>query len=536
MASCYGQRVICMIFFKKPFLAGCPQGVLHFLRYTLLLVGLGISQWVLAQAISSSAIYRNDQVGVRAAFAADWNIITSREQAPDVLKPNFPLNKGSNESPLFIGLHANEQLFIRLLSETFFDDLEAYGEILAQGISSQGMEITGVRLATDESAMQLDYYHPQLGLRFRERVALLPDSQVIRMAAWTSRSSWDAFDSDVEQAFAAVQLHNAFNAGGEWVTVWAELGAHLNPDSIAAVTLTASAQAMPMAQACADPTSTMLWRVQSPALAANGSELYLFGSIHMGKPEFYPLADEIESIFDQTDYLVFEVDPNTATDPAVIVSMQTRGMLPQGQSLSDVVSPKVMTDFRRVMGELGLPAENFMSMQPWFLTLMLTGLQMNALGYLPQYGLESYFLSQKPDNAEILELESIQEQIGFLQQLNAESYLAYTLKSFATGNAEIESLINAWQCADKEPLTNILFADFEYESISASDRADMEALMEALYTRRNVDMAETIAGYADAESGTYFVVVGSAHLLGEDSVISHLRDAGFEVTPVTVSP
>lgn len=536
MAPSSMKRVICMIFFTKLLLSGVNRVVAARVRYLLVLVALGMTQWVLAQAISSSAIYRNDQVGVRAAFAADWNIITSREQAPDVLKPNFPPDKGPNESPLFIGLHANEQLFIRLLSETFFDDLEAYGEILAQGINSQGMEISGVRLANDESAMQLDYFHPQLGLRFRERVALLPDSQVIRMAAWTSRSSWDAFAGDVEEAFAAVQLHDAFNANGEWATIWADLESRLNPDSIAGVTLSAAARAMPAPQACTDPTSSMLWRVQSPALEANGSELYLFGSIHVGKPDFYPLADEVENIFDQADYLVFEVDPNTATDPAVIVSMQTRGMLPQGQSLSDVVSPEVMTDFRRVMGELGLPAENFMSMQPWFLTLMLTGLQMNALGYLPQYGLESYFLAQKPANAEILELESIQEQIGFLQQLNAESYLAYTLKSFATGNDEIEALINAWQCADKEPLTNILFADFADESLSASDRADMEALMEALYTRRNVDMAETIAGYAEAESGIYFVVVGSAHLLGDDSVITHLREAGFEISPVVVTP
>jgi len=494
------------------------------------------AETILAQAISTSAIYRNDAIGVRGAFAPDWDIITSREQAPDVLKPNFPANKGPNDSPLFIGLHANEQLFLRLLSETFFDDLEAYGRIMVQGIVSQGMEVTGARLSADESALQLDYFHPQLGLRFRERVALLPDSQVVRMAAWTSRSAWDSFENSVEDAFADIELNNAINAGAGWQPVWQDLESRLAGDSISGITLSNAPVSVAQAQSCSDSTSSMLWRVQSPGLAASGSELYLFGSIHVGKPDFYPLPEEIESIYRDADYVVFEVDPNTATDPAVIVSMQSRGMLPQGQTLSDVVSPDVLADFRRVMGNMGLPAENFMSMQPWFLTLMLTGLQMNALGYLPQYGLESYFISRKPARADILELESIQEQIGFLQQLNAEPYLAYTLKSFDTANDEIESLINAWKCADKEPLTEMLFADFEDQALSAAERADMEALMDALYTRRNIDMANTIEAFADGDSGRYFVVVGSAHLLGDDSVISHLRAAGFDVSPVQLAP
>ena len=520
---------------RFPMSFSLPRHTLHLL--TLLVICLaGHSQWASAQAISTSAIYRNEFVGVRGAFTDRWNIITSREQAPDVLKPNFPPDKGPNESPLFIGLHENEQLFLRLLSETFFDDLEAYGQILAQGITSQGMEITSIRLSTDDSAMQLDYFHPQLGLRFQERVALLPDSQVIRMAAWTSRSGWEAFADVVDAAFADVELRDAINADSGWQPVWENLDSRLNEASLEGVTLSRAQERGSVTQSCPDPTASMLWQVESPALAGKGTELYLFGSIHVGKPDFYPLPEKIEAIYRDSDYVVFEVDPNTATDPAVIVSMQTRGMLPQGQTLEDVVAPEIIRDFRRIMGDVGLPAENFMGMQPWFLTLMLTGLQMNALGYQPQYGLESYFLSQKPESAEILELESIQEQIGFLQQLNAESYLAYTLKSFDTGTSEIESLVSAWQCADKESLTEMLFADFAEETLSDSDRIDMEALMEALYTNRNIDMAETIGSFAEAAPGQYFVVVGSAHLLGEDSVITHLREAGFEISPVTLSP
>jgi len=64
----------------------------------------------------------------------------------------------------------------------------------------------------------------------------------------------------------------------------------------------------------------------------------------------------------------------------------------------------------------------------------------------------------------------------------------------------------------------------------------MEALMGSLYTRRNIDMADKIADYASAQQGTYFVVIGSAHLLGEGSVVELLREKRFQVTPVSLSP
>jgi len=82
----------------------------------------------------------------------------------------------------------------------------------------------------------------------------------------------------------------------------------------------------------------------------------------------------------------------------------------------------------------------------------------------------------------------------------------------------------------------MLFAEFESAELTTAEQADMEALMGSLYTRRNIDMADKIADYAYAQQGIYFVVIGSAHLLGEDSVVELLREKSFQVTPVSLSP
>jgi len=50
----------------------------------------------------------------------------------------------------------------------------------------------------------------------------------------------------------------------------------------------------------------LLWRATSPA----GQSIYLFGSIHVGNAELYPLPDFIMDAFHRSDYLAVEFNLN----------------------------------------------------------------------------------------------------------------------------------------------------------------------------------------------------------------------------------
>ena len=57
-----------------------------------------------------------------------------------------------------------------------------------------------------------------------------------------------------------------------------------------------------------------------------------------------------------------------------------------------------------------------------------------------------------------------------------------------------------------------------------------EAYMEALNDNRNYGMAEEITKFLESgEDQTYFVIVGSLHLILEPHVISILEEEGYEV-------
>ncbi len=295
-----------------------------------------------------------------------------------------------------------------------------------------------------------------------------------------------------------------------------------------------AAQSAPAGAVCADPGSSLLWTVTGGDLDSRGITLHLFGSIHLGKPDFYPLHPKIESTFRAADTLVFEIDPQAAADPQVALRMQLRGMLPAGQTLTDVVSPEALDNLKGVLARFGIPLGNFMTLKPWMLTLLLANVQASSLGYSAEQGLESYFISQKAPETVIAELETIEQQVDMLDSLDPEMLLSHSLQDFDDSAAEMEELIGAWRCADREALADNLFGELETleDAADPTERAALEVLYDKLYTDRNVVMADGIERFVADGSGSWFVVVGSAHLLGAGSVVELLQQRGFTVTPV----
>jgi uncharacterized protein YbaP (TraB family) len=288
---------------------------------------------------------------------------------------------------------------------------------------------------------------------------------------------------------------------------------------------------------CEDPGQSMLWRVESAGLQEKGITIHLFGSIHVGKPGFYPLPGQIESLVAAADNLVFEVNPETAADPQFALQMSLRGILPQGQSIDQVVSPETLRNLELVLRDMGLPLENFRNFKPWMIALLLTNLQAGSLGFDPRYGLESYLMTRKTADTRILELETLQQQLDMLETLDPELFLGYSLEEYSSSAVVMHDMVEAWLCGEKETLADIMFsAETLLADAETEDQAGLTRIFDKLFTERNLTMANGIEAFAQSGSGSYFVVVGSGHLLGEGSVVALLQQRGYEVIPVRLVP
>jgi len=266
-----------------------------------------------------------------------------------------------------------------------------------------------------------------------------------------------------------------------------------------------------------------LWKASSPT-----TEVYLFGSIHLGKPEWYPLAKEIEAAFDRSKYLVVEAD-ESKLDPVKLQQLALEnGIYVPPDSLSKHTSPETMKALGALCEKLGLPGASLEQMQPWLLSLTLSSLSLVKLGYSPDLGIDRHFLKAAKDKKEILELESMEYQIKLLAGLSEElqtKFLELTVEEAADAKERMEKIVGAWSKGDAALLEDEML---KKRAAKSPAQAEFQA---KLIDERNVAMAKKIGEYLKTKE-VHFVVVGSAHLIGEKGIVHLLEKDGFKVEQV----
>jgi uncharacterized protein YbaP (TraB family) len=261
-----------------------------------------------------------------------------------------------------------------------------------------------------------------------------------------------------------------------------------------------------------------LWKVQS-----NTTTVYLLGSVHFMKKEFYPLNRRIEDAFDRSAVLVVEanVDDVSKLD---IQGLMEKAFYPSDDTLEKHVSTETYGRVKKAFEEFGIPAWLMDKQKPWFLALTLESLTLVKLGFDPGYGIDVHFLSEATGKKKIKELESIDYQINLLSGFSdtqQEAFLLSTLKDLSSYKKEVDKLLGAWVSGDTGGVESIL------KESTVGDKG-MASVYDKLLYERNRNMVSKIEGYLKTGE-THFVVVGAAHLLGEKGIINLLRQMGYRI-------
>jgi len=260
-----------------------------------------------------------------------------------------------------------------------------------------------------------------------------------------------------------------------------------------------------------------LWKVQSKT-----GTVYVLGSIHFLKKEFYPLNKKIEDAFEKSNVLAVEANINDVGKIDIQKLIET-AFYPENDSLEKHVSGETYEIIKKEFGELGLPIEFINKQKPWLLALTLTSLELVKLGYDPTYGIDMHFLS-KASKKKIMELESIDYQINLLSGFSdrdQEIFLLYTIKDLKMLGQEADELMNAWRSGNTKGIESII-------SKSITEDRRMSPIYEKLIYERNRHMASRIEEFLKTKE-TYFVIVGAGHLVGNKGIIVILKRKGYHV-------
>ena len=260
-----------------------------------------------------------------------------------------------------------------------------------------------------------------------------------------------------------------------------------------------------------------LWRATK-----DGRSLYLYGTLHVGKPVWRKLGPLTTAALKASDVLALEVDPN---DPALIQAMaDTR----PPQPLPDELQQRLTRAFERAC----LATEALATLHPVLQATTLTVMEARWLGMDSTYAMEQVLSAQiRQQGRKVVALESAVTQIQALvpdDEAEARVLLDQSLQQLEDQSARrvLEKLGAAWEAGDLDALE-----DYERWCECGASEAD-KAFLRKLTDERNPPMADGIESQ-HRQGKRVFAAVGALHMTGPQSLPRLLQERGFRVERIT---
>ncbi|MBC8385046.1 MAG: TraB/GumN family protein [Candidatus Cloacimonetes bacterium] len=264
-----------------------------------------------------------------------------------------------------------------------------------------------------------------------------------------------------------------------------------------------------------------LWEIEK-----GDTKVYLMGSIHLMKPEVYPLTSIIEEAFEESDVLIVEVDATKLDMNSVQKMIMEKGSFQDETTLKSVLSDEHYKKLSEEFAASGvMTIEMLDKSKPWYVLLNLGVIRIMKLGMDANLGIDLHFLNKAKENKEIIELETADFQIKLLSGLEDDVQLNLLEESIDDPKETadiIGKIIKAWQFGDTESIDELIVE-------RVKKVPELNSFYEKMFLERNITMTGKILEFIQKQDGkTYFVVVGAGHYVGEDGILNLLEKKGYK--------
>ncbi|MGI9270147.1 MAG: TraB/GumN family protein [Woeseiaceae bacterium] len=275
--------------------------------------------------------------------------------------------------------------------------------------------------------------------------------------------------------------------------------------------------------AFADDEPAMLWVAQG-----NQNSVYLLGSIHLLRPEDHPLPSAIDLVYDDADVLVMELDMDDLDYVDVMVAFRELGVLEDEVRLKDLLGEELHAQASAAAQATDIPLDLLDQSEPWLAAMTVQELLAMRVGFSGELGIEQYLTEKaRADGKPIMGLETVAEQLGFLDGLAMDAQNQWLVHSLVDGlriEMIVDQLVEAWRDGD----VGYLERELLHEAKMSPE------LHDAILVQRNQNWIDRIVAYLDDDED-YLVVVGAAHLVGDDGIVKLLSDRDVSVSQLGIS-
>jgi uncharacterized protein YbaP (TraB family) len=279
------------------------------------------------------------------------------------------------------------------------------------------------------------------------------------------------------------------------------------------------------AQAQAPATRGFMWEVRKGSQSA-----LLIGTIHVGRPEFYPFPAPQLARLEAIDAIVLEAD---VTDAArAIAATQKYAVYGQTEAGLETRLPAELRGRIEVIAKRdGLDPTPLWRMKPWMLATVLALFEAAQAGYMPALSVEAYLSRLARESGKpIGELEGIDLQFELFEGASWNTQVAFldeAVKAIENKSArrEINRITQAWETGDRAALERL------YAEMRAQTSVGARFTVDTVLLSRHPAMVQRIQSMM-ADGKRYAFAVGSLHMAGPQGLVELLRARGYTVTPL----
>ena len=262
-------------------------------------------------------------------------------------------------------------------------------------------------------------------------------------------------------------------------------------------------------------------------VSGGGHTMHLFGTMHVGLAEFYPLEPRIRAAVAAAPILALEIDP--LADPAsMLTAIRTHAMLaPDAKGYQDQ-APAARKRIEKALVQAGIDPVAVARFKPWLVATTLALAEYAGMGYRADQSVDMHLAQMaRAANVKVIALETVEGQLGMFDSLNTDEqwrFLDESIGLIESGRQkkEVRDIVEAWSRADKAGLDAIALRAENDMSVSG------RFIQNVMLDQRNVPLADKLAALLARENHAV-AAVGVLHLLGAKSIPALLRAKGLTV-------
>lgn len=261
-----------------------------------------------------------------------------------------------------------------------------------------------------------------------------------------------------------------------------------------------------------------VWKIEG-----HGHTIYLAGTIHLLRLSDYPLPKGFDTAYQKSSTLVFETDLQALKSPLQTQKLIASLQLAQNDHLLHYLTPKTQQRLKQYCIKNKIELEQLTSFKASFVALTLTLTELSKKG-VSQTGVDEFYNSKAlKDKKQIIGLETADQQIQFLSQMGEgfeDELIQQTLNDLKEISQLFNKMIVTWKKGDLKQLETFFITPMQ---------ESLPIMYQQLLVQRNQAWLPHLKKLLTTPE-TEMVLVGSAHLAGQEGLLNMLKNSGYRMT------